>query len=519
MRRARSFSRFDRRRWATLLPAAALLLPAAEASAPARLRFAATDEAGQACPCRIHLSDAQGKPLRAPALPFWHDHFVCGGSVELELPAGKYRYDLERGPEFVPVRGEIDVAQGQTAEVRAALRRLTDLAAAGWWSGDLHIHRPLEDIELLAQAEDLHIAPVITWWNDRNPWSERSPPWPTWRPCDETRFIDALAGEDEREGGALLYFHLDRPLPLAGAGREFPPPLAFARQARAENPRAWIDVEKPFWWDVPVWVASGLADSIGLANNHMCRSTMLADEAWGRPRDRQRLPDPQGNGYWSQEIYYHLLNCGLRLPPSAGSASGVLPNPVGYNRVYVQLPGPLTYEAWWEGLRAGRSFVSNGPLLLVQANGQLAGHVFRLPAAGPLELELDVQLWSNDPVTAIQIVRDGRVAQEVPVVDRRGGRLEARLSLDQPGWFLVRAIAQRPETFRFGSTAPFYVEGPAGERRIHRRSAQFFVDWVDERVRRVEANVVDVAQRRAVLADHEVARLFWGDVLARSSGD
>ena len=28
-------------------------------------------------------------------------------------------------------------------------------------------------------------------------------------------------------------------------------------------------------------------------------------------------------------IYYHLLNCGLRVPPSAGSASGVLPNPVG----------------------------------------------------------------------------------------------------------------------------------------------------------------------------------------------
>ena len=45
-----------------------------------------------------------------------------------------------------------------------------------------------------------------------------------------------------------------------------------------------------------------------------------------------------GVGYWVQEIYYHLLNCGLRVAPSAGSASGVLPNPVGYNRVYVHLP-------------------------------------------------------------------------------------------------------------------------------------------------------------------------------------
>ena len=41
----------------------------------------------------------------------------------------------------------------------------------------------------------------------------------------------------------------------------------------------------------------------------------------------------QWDGYWTQDIYYALLNCGLRIPPSAGSASGVLPNPVGYNRV------------------------------------------------------------------------------------------------------------------------------------------------------------------------------------------
>src|SRR5439155_9501505 len=55
-------------------------------------------------------------------------------------------------------------------------------------------------------------------------------------------------------------------------------------------------------------------------------------------------------------------DCGLRLPPSAGSASGVLPNPVGYDRVYVHLDGELSYERWWEALRAGRVFVSNGPL-------------------------------------------------------------------------------------------------------------------------------------------------------------
>src|SRR5262249_15553543 len=151
---------------------------------------------------------------------------------------------------------------------------------------------------------------------------------------DKNRFYHVMAGEDEREGGALLFFGLSRPLDIAKAAREFPSPMKFVAEAK-QQPGAWIDIEKPFWWDVPVWLASGLGDSISLATNHMCRDRMYETEAWGKARDAQRLPPPQGNGYWSQEVYYHILNCGLRIPPSAGSASGVLPNPVGYNRAYV----------------------------------------------------------------------------------------------------------------------------------------------------------------------------------------
>src|SRR5947207_11085244 len=128
-----------------------------------------------------------------------------------------------------------------------------------------------------------------------------------------------MAGEDERDGGALLYFNLRWPIAFGDTGPEFPSPLKFAADARRQ-PNVWIDCEKPFWWDVPTWLASGEIDSIGLANNHMCRSQMFESEAWGKPRDVQRLPPPRGNGFWSQQIYYHILNSGLRLPPSAGSA-------------------------------------------------------------------------------------------------------------------------------------------------------------------------------------------------------
>src|SRR5207245_805797 len=126
----------------------------------------------------------------------------------------------------------------------------------------------VEDLELLMQSEDLHVVPVITWWNDRNRWTQGKLPADPLVRLDGNRFYDVMAGEDEREGGALLFFHLRRPLPLAGSSREYPSPMQFVTQARRQ-PGAWIDMEKPFWWDVPTWVASGQVDSIGLANNHM----------------------------------------------------------------------------------------------------------------------------------------------------------------------------------------------------------------------------------------------------------
>ena len=249
------------------------------------------------------------------------------------------------------------------------------MPAEGWWPGDLHVHRPVEDIELLMRAEDLHVAPVITWWNKRNLWAkEKLPDEPLVR-FDGNRFYHVMAGEDEREGGALLYFHLKRPLAITEATREYPSPLTFVAggpqaQGRVDRRREAVLVGRAGVG------RGGQVDSIGMANNHMCRDRMYETEAWGKPRVVERCPAPRGNGYWTQEIYYHLLNCGLRIPPSAGSASGVLPNPVGYNRVYVHVGKELTWEKWWEGLRAGRSFVTNGPLLRVTADGELPGHVF-----------------------------------------------------------------------------------------------------------------------------------------------
>ncbi len=481
-----------------------------------RVEFTITEGATQKpVACRIHLTDPDGKPIRAPNLPFFRDHFSCPGVAQLELAPGSYRYGIERGPEFKPISGSFAAAENRPQRVAAKLDRVTDLAKEGWWSGDLHVHRPPGDIELLMQAEDLHIAPVMTWWNRMNLWSTQKPPAQVLVNFDRNRFYQLMAGEDEREGGALLYFNLDAPLPITAATREFPSPMKFLAMAR-EKRGAWVDVEKPFWWDAPVWFASGQVDSVGLANNHMNRSQMYETEAWGRPRDAAQLPAPRGNGYWTQEIYYHLLNCGIRLPPSAGSASGVLQNPVGYNRVWVHCGPELTWAKWWEGLRAGRSFVSNGPLLRVKANGQWPGQVF--PGRDGVEVELEAALDGNDTMPTIEIVKNGRVERTMRAGDLRvsAGKLGS-LRFTESGWFLVRVIADNPKTFRFASTAPFYVEIGDTKRRVSRASAQFFLDWVRERMPRVK--LTDAAQLEEVLAYHRDAEKFWQEKAAHANSD
>jgi hypothetical protein len=462
-------------------------------------------------PFRLHLTDPAGKPVAPANRISWKDHFTVNQSDFIELPDGEYRAVAERGPEYDALERSVRFLGGAERGCRFNFRRLVDLSKEGWWSGDLHVHRPLKDVELLMRAEDLHVAPVITWWNKRDLWKDKEIPATTVTRFDHDRFYEVMAGEDEREGGALMYYRLPKPLAIGDSTREYPSPVTYLLEAK-KTPGVHVDIEKPFWWDTPTWLATGKIDTVGIAVNHMCRSVMMEKEAWGKPRPEERLPAPLGVGYWVQEIYYHVLNCGLRVAPSAGSASGVLPNPVGYNRVYVHLDGELTYEKWFEGLRAGRSFVTNGPLLRVTANGKLPGEVFRADKA--ISIELAARLDGRDPVEAFEIVRDGKVERTVPVKDALG-----RLEFASSGWFLVRCIAKNEKTFRFASTAPFYVEIGESKHRVSKASAQFFADWVDERIGRIRVAVKDEKQLAEVLEPHLKAKEFWLDLAKRANAD
>ena len=467
--------------------------------------------------CRMHLTNAAGRPQKAGRAPFWHDHFVFSGKIALKLPVGDYTFELERGLEYVVRGGKFRIDNFADDSKEVDMQRFVDMSTHGWWSGDLDVRRPVRDVELLMEADDLHVAQVITWWNEKNQWAGRQPPEDPLVRFGDHRYYHLMAGGHSRAGTAVQCFHLPGPLePAVRAGNDEYPPLVKQLLKARENPDLWVDVSKPYWWDLPMLVSAGQVDSIQLAHSHLCRKTVLSDEGDGKPRDRQRYPAPRGNARWSQEIYFRLLDCGLRIPPTAGSGSGLVPNPVGYNRVYVHVDGEFDYGRWWENLRRGRVVLTNGPLLRPAVHGQLPGHVFLAEKGQKLALEIGLTLSTRKPISYLELIKNGRIEHSIRFEDYASAGRLPKLHFDRSGWFLIRAVTDLPKTYRFAMTGPYYVQFDR-QPRISRQAARFFLDWVYERARQIKLD--DPARHREVLGYHRQARDFWQDVLSRANAE
>jgi hypothetical protein len=472
---------------------------------------------------RMHLKDSKGKAVKPPKTVYWHDHFVFDGTIALKLKPGKYDYELECGPEYKLAVGGFDIEKTSNDALEPVeMERFVDMQKEGWWSGDLHIHRPVDDIPLLMKAEDLHIAPVITWWNDHNRWEQRKPPASLLIEPHPKQWANVMAGEDEREGGALLFFGLTEPLPIKGLKREYPSATAVGLLARTKG-NIHIDGEKPFWWEFPIWVAHGVIDSVGVANNHQQRDGMMDNEAWGKPRNKDVFPLKTDNGAWSMDIYYRLLNCGIRLPPSGGSASGVLNNPVGYNRVYVHIDpasetnDAFSYANWWQGLKAGRVMVTNGPMLRPKFNGRFPGHIFQGASTNPLEIETTADLATRDKVTYFELIKNGKVAKTVELGKwaELGGKLP-KVTFEESGWMAVRVITTNQNTYRFAMSGPIYVEID-DKPRISKSDAKFFFDWSKEAKGRIKITAEKQLANTTAIYDKAIA--FWEEKVASANAD
>ena len=114
-----------------------------------------------------------------------------------------------------------------------------------------------------------------------------------------------------------------------------------------------VEGDKLFWVDTFVNAALGEIDFIELNCNHFLPRLVDTDLApWSHWPIEFGYRGNRGFALWMMDLYYRILNSGIELPLSAGSANGVKATPVGYNRVYVR-PGGSTidYAAFTDALK------------------------------------------------------------------------------------------------------------------------------------------------------------------------
>src|SRR6266702_4029916 len=221
------------------------------------------------------------------------------------------------------------------------------------------------------------------------------------------------------------------------------------------------DTTAPLYYELPVDVALGKVDYVEVMgySDHLITS----------------------------EIWYRLLNCGFRLPAAAGTDAfpnfASLRGPPGLLRVFVQSGPRLDHRTWLAGLKAGRTFVTNGPLLEFSLAGRGIGDEIKI-SAEMRQLRAVVRLRSNVPVDHLEIIGNGKVVATVPVgADRMTAADTVLVPVNGSGWYVLRAYSDRAELpvldlYPFASTGPIYVR--VGDEPVRSSDdAGFFVRWIE----------------------------------------
>jgi len=189
----------------------------------------------------------------------------------------------------------------------------------------------------------------------------------------------------------------------------------------------------------------------------------------------------------TQTVWYRLLNCGFRIPASAGTDAmanyASLRGPVGLNRVYAKTEAPLDHRRFLDALVTGKTFATNGPLLTFTLGGNEIGGAIDLPA-GSHDLELRATLRSIVPVDHFEVVGNGEVVATLPL-DEGGtsGHARRKIAIERSGWYLLRAWnskAAHPvrDYLPFATTSPIYVT-VAGQPARSPDDADYFLAWID----------------------------------------
>jgi hypothetical protein len=160
-----------------------------------------------------------------------------------------------------------------------------------------------------------------------------------------------------------------------------------------------------------------------------------------------------------EDRYYRLLNIGLRLPISTGTDWFMY----DFSRVYAKVQEPLTVPRWLDAVKAGRCFVTNGPLLSLTVDGKEPGDVIALDQ--PHSVKIEARVVGRHDFQRLQLVHNGNVIKTQDAYHKNGAfraHLTHKVLINEPSWFAVRinATTSRNELDckLFAHSSPVYAD-------------------------------------------------------------
>jgi hypothetical protein len=250
---------------------------------------------------------------------------------------------------------------------------------------------------------------------------------------------------------------------------------------------------------------------------------------------------------WELNIWYHTLNCGYRAKISGETDFPcIYGERVGLGRVYVKLDdGKLDFDRWCEGIKQGRSYVSDGKSHLldfkvdeaalgaserkldkpgtVKVTATVAAYLE--PESTPALAELRSRPLDVKPYWDVERARIGET-RKVPVEVVVNGHPVARREIEADGEFrdvsfdvkIDRSSWVALRVYPSSHTNPIFVIVDGKPVRPSKKSAEWCLKAVDQCWSRKEKATRD-SERAAAKAAYDTAREAYRKIREESAED
>lgn len=240
-------------------------------------------------------------------------------------------------------------------------------------------------------------------------------------------------------------------------------------------------------------------------------------------RTRQKIAVPGFGQRDAGTMWYDMLNCGVRMPLIGGTDKMNAGRVVGGScRTYVKV-AEWSHAGFMAGLRTGETFVTNGPLLELTANGQPIGSELRV-GRGPVSIEVDANCFSQVSINHLELIVNGKpVSQQEVAAGEKEARLSQAVEFSESGWLAVRARSDQPNPDNWhrqitaAHSSPIYVT--IGDRLpAVKSSAEYMVARLNTTLRWAEHRAIwsNNEARENALEAFEQAKAFYGSALERA---